>query len=159
MSVKISPESIVGFLGPGTELTGGLSFTGSLRVDGLVRGGHLEGPTLVVGEHADLQGSIEVDDLSVQGRVKGDVLVRRNLEILPGGRVEGKVRLARPCLTLEEGGTLDGTIEILGSPAVPAVRGARSPESRSMFRIGTNSPVNGRPATGQVREVVTHGQP
>lgn len=112
MAKKIPTGSIVGYLGPGTELTGGVHFAQTFRVDGKVRGGHLTGETLIVGVEADVEGRIEVEVLSVLGRVGGEIHVRRRLEILPGGRVDGSVRMDSPGLVLEEGGTLEGTVDI-----------------------------------------------
>jgi cytoskeletal protein CcmA (bactofilin family) len=109
---KVPASSIVGYLGPGTELTGGLHFDHSFRLDGRVRGGHLTGKTLLVGAEADVEGKIDVEVLSVQGRVSGEVRVKHRLEIHPGARVEGEVYLENPCLNLEEGGTLEGKVEI-----------------------------------------------
>jgi cytoskeletal protein CcmA (bactofilin family) len=109
---KVPASSIVGYLGPGTELTGGLHFDHSFRLDGRVRGGHLTGKTLLVGVEADVEGKVDVEVLSVQGRVAGEIRVRRRLEIHAGGRVEGQVYLECPGLNLEEGGTLEGKVEI-----------------------------------------------
>jgi cytoskeletal protein CcmA (bactofilin family) len=110
---KVSTGSVVAYLGPGTQLTGGIQFEHALRLDGRVRGGRLKGHTLLVGTDADVEGRIEVDVLSVQGRVSGEIRVRERLEILAGGRVEGSVKIEGPGLVLEEGGSLEGNVEIL----------------------------------------------
>ena len=71
----------------------------------------------VVGPEADLDGEVEVDVLSVQGRVRGKIHVRQRLEVFDGGRVGGRIRLDGPYLMLEEGGVLEGEVEIAGGAA------------------------------------------
>ena len=68
------PQSrIDSLIGVGTEIEGNISFSGGLRVDGLVRGnitstGDQPG-MLVISEHAEVEGEIRVHHVMVNGKV------------------------------------------------------------------------------------------
>lgn len=82
-------------IGAGTTISGDISFTGGLRIDGEIKGnvhatGDLPG-TLVVSEHARIEGEIKVSHLVVNGTVDGPVSATEFLELQPRARVTGDV--------------------------------------------------------------------
>jgi cytoskeletal protein CcmA (bactofilin family) len=82
-------------IGSGTRIEGDVIFTGGLRVDGEVKGNVRaeEGKpgTLVVSEHARVEGEIHVAHCVVNGAVVGPVFAGESLELQPGARVTGDV--------------------------------------------------------------------
>jgi cytoskeletal protein CcmA (bactofilin family) len=82
-------------IGAGTTIEGNVVFTGGLRIDGAVRGsvsasGDQSG-TLVVSEHAHVDGEINVSHLVINGAVNGPIHSREFLELQPQARVTGDV--------------------------------------------------------------------
>ncbi len=82
-------------IGAGTTIEGNVTFTGGLRIDGEVRGsvsasGEQTG-TLVVSEHARIEGEVSVSHLVVNGTVNGPIRSNEFLELQPRARVTGDV--------------------------------------------------------------------
>lgn len=82
-------------IGAGTTISGDISFVGGLRIDGEVKGnvrsaGDQQG-TLVVSEHARIEGEINVSHLVINGTVIGPVQANEFLELQPRARVTGDV--------------------------------------------------------------------
>jgi cytoskeletal protein CcmA (bactofilin family) len=82
-------------IGAGTTISGDVSFVGGLRIDGEVKGNvHAAGDqpgTLVLSEHARVEGEISVSHLVVNGTVLGPVRATEFLELQPRARVTGDV--------------------------------------------------------------------
>jgi cytoskeletal protein CcmA (bactofilin family) len=90
------PQSRIDTLvGAGTTITGDIAFSGGLRVDGEIKGnvhGAEDGATtLVVSEHARVEGEIHVSHLVINGTVVGPVSSSEFLELQPKARVNGDV--------------------------------------------------------------------
>jgi cytoskeletal protein CcmA (bactofilin family) len=91
-----TPKSKIDTLvGAGTTITGDVMFSGGLRVDGEVRGNIRavgEQPsTLVVSEHARIEGEIVVSHVVINGTVLGPVVSSSFLELQAKARVTGDV--------------------------------------------------------------------
>ena len=99
-------EEITGFLDQGTELTGELQFSGTLRLDGNFHGSIARGDHRTIGEHAIVHADIKVGEIEIYGQVFGNVEVERQAEIFPTGRLHGD--LLTPVLIVQEGGVMDG---------------------------------------------------
>jgi cytoskeletal protein CcmA (bactofilin family) len=90
------PQSKIDCLiGAGTKVDGNITFSGGLRVDGEIRGNITvekgKQGTLVVSEHARIEGEIVVSHLVANGTMVGPVHVRESLELQPNARVTGDV--------------------------------------------------------------------
>ena len=82
-------------IGAGTTVEGNITFTGGLRIDGEVRGnvctaGDHPG-TLVISEHARVDGEVVVPHLVINGTVNGPVRSTDSLELQPRASVAGDV--------------------------------------------------------------------
>jgi len=98
------------YLDAGSVLTGELRFAGSVRLDGRVEGQIHAGQTVIVGEHAEIDASIEADTLEVYGTVVGDIRVARRTLLHKTARVEGEIQTAG--IVVEEGARFKGCILI-----------------------------------------------
>ena len=82
-------------IGTGTSLEGDVTFTGGLRVDGEIKGNvrGVDGQpaTLVISEHARIDGEIRVAHVVINGTVNGAVIVEDHLELQAKARVVGDV--------------------------------------------------------------------
>ncbi|MFZ2629376.1 MAG: polymer-forming cytoskeletal protein [Rugosibacter sp.] len=82
-------------IGAGTTVVGDVSFVGGLRIDGEVKGdvrGDPDKPsTLVLSEHARVEGEVFVSHLVLNGTVIGPVHASEFLELHTKARVTGDV--------------------------------------------------------------------
>jgi cytoskeletal protein CcmA (bactofilin family) len=82
-------------IGAGTTIEGSITFAGGLRVDGRVRGDVVaaEGQpgTLVLSEHAQIEGEIRVSHAVINGTVIGPVHAAEYVELQPKANVTGDV--------------------------------------------------------------------
>ena len=108
----------------GTQISGHISFSEGLRVDGIVNGNLLavEGhqSILVISETASVEGEIRADHVIINGSVTGPIHASELLELQPKAQIRGDVHykalemhqgatvagLLRPMLTAEEKPTL-----------------------------------------------------
>lgn len=90
-----SQNRIESLIGAGTVITGDITFAGGMRIDGEIRGNVqvAEGKegTLVISEHARIEGEITVSHLVINGTVMGPVNATEFLELQPRARVTGDV--------------------------------------------------------------------
>ena len=91
------PQSrIDSLIGAGTKIEGDVTFAGGLRVDGEVKGDVRSigegGGTLVISEHARIEGEIHVSHLVINGTIIGSVSSSEFLELQPRARVTGDVQ-------------------------------------------------------------------
>ncbi len=82
-------------IGAGTKIEGNISFAGGLRVDGEIQGNVTavadQATTLVVSEHASIEGEIRVSHLVANGAINGPVFATESLELQSHSRVRGDV--------------------------------------------------------------------
>lgn len=102
-------DSLVGF---GTRIEGDVSFSGGLRVDGEIIGKVIADPskpsTLVLSEHARVQGEINVTHLVVNGAIVGPVHVAEYLELQSKAKVIGDVHYKT--LEIQLGAIVEGKL-------------------------------------------------
>ena len=101
-----------------TELEGRLRCKQTLRIDGCIKGEIECEKTVLVGECAKVFASIEADDVTIAGRVEGDITARRKITLERSAVVVGN--LTTPGIVIEEGAKLKGRI-VIGSDAESAV--------------------------------------
>ena len=94
------------FLGEGTKFDGSLSFEGTVRVEGTLKGNIFAKDILIVGDNGKIEGEIEVDTIIITGYVKGNIRAARRVEISPPGKFYGKIET--PTFVLHEGAVFEG---------------------------------------------------
>jgi len=92
-------------LGSGTVLKGDISFEGMLRIEGKFEGS-ISGGALIVGEAADVNAEIEVETISVSGRLRGNVHCTDRAQLLSTAHVQSVLDTA--VLVVEEGAIFEG---------------------------------------------------
>src|SRR5574343_2005279 len=86
-------------IGAGTGVEGSLYFSGGLRIDGEVKGSvqAVEGAsssTLVLSEHARIEGAVIVAHLVINGTIVGPVSISESVEMQSKSRIVGDVDYA-----------------------------------------------------------------
>jgi cytoskeletal protein CcmA (bactofilin family) len=99
-------------IGATTRIEGNLFFSGGLRVDGSVRGNVAALPdqpgTLVVSEHARIDGEVQAAHVVVNGTINGPVDARESLELQSHSRVRGDVHYKS--IEIQQGAVIEGRL-------------------------------------------------
>jgi len=104
---KVKQDAISTFIGTKSEINGNLSFEGTIRVDGSLKGKITSGEgTLIVGETAKIEADINVGLAVVMGEVTGTVQAKKRIEIYKPARVAGD--LQSPVISMDAGVTFNG---------------------------------------------------
>ena len=92
---KRKASKLDSLVGKNSCVTGDISFSGGLHVDGVIRGavsGEVESlSSLTVSEHGTIEGQVRVARIFLNGLVKGDVYSTERVELASSARVEGNV--------------------------------------------------------------------
>ena len=103
-------KSVVGeintLLGRGSEFEGKLTFEGTVRIDGKLKGEVFSDDVLVIGEGALVEAEIDIGEIIIQGTVVGNIRAKRGIEIHAPGRVKGD--LTTPSLQVDKGVIFEG---------------------------------------------------
>ena len=115
-----------GFLEEGVKLEGKLEAPGTLRIDSYMKGVLVSEETLILGQHASVEGEITGNDVMIAGRFDGIIQARSKVEIQTKAIVTGEIHT--PCLIIEPGAVFDGRCHVVGStdPAKPITIPIRS---------------------------------
>lgn len=123
-------EQPVSRIAGGTRITGEISGTTELLIEGEVDGRVRLDGRVVVGEAGGVKGEIQARSVLVAGRVEGPVRGSERVEVGSTGRLEGDI--AAPRVTIAEGAFFKGKVEMGG-------REERRPETRPA-RSGLETP-------------------
>lgn len=107
--VEQSSENIT-LLGKGSDFKGIVSFDGTVRVDGHVEGEIHTTGTLIVGEHAVIEGIVSAGILMNSGKINGTVTAIEKVHILKPGVLVGDIRT--PVIAIEEGSRFHGMCDM-----------------------------------------------
>jgi cytoskeletal protein CcmA (bactofilin family) len=99
-------------IGAGTSIEGNLNFSGGMRIDGEVNGNVIAAPgkpsTLVLSEHAKVNGEVSVTHLVVNGTISGPVTASEYLELQGKAKVSGDVHYKT--LEIQLGAIVEGRL-------------------------------------------------
>jgi len=97
---------ITTLLGRGAVFEGKLTFEGTVRIDGRFKGEVFSDDVLVIGDGAQVEATIDVGEVIIQGTVVGNITAKRSIEIHAPGRVKGD--LHTPSLQIDKGVIFEG---------------------------------------------------
>ena len=103
---------IKAYLGSDALFKGTLNFEGTVRIDGKFEGTVNTKDTLVIGETGDMQAEVDVGTLVCKGKLKGNVVASKQIEMHAASKITGNVRT--PALNIELGAVLDGHLNMTG---------------------------------------------
>ncbi|MBI3479635.1 MAG: polymer-forming cytoskeletal protein [Nitrosomonadales bacterium] len=99
-------------IGAGTSIEGNLNFSGGLRIDGQVDGNVIatqgKPSTLVLSEHARVNGEVSATHLVVNGLISGPVFASEYLELQSKAKVNGDVHYTT--LEIQLGAIVEGRL-------------------------------------------------
>ena len=97
---------IIAFIGKGVKVEGKLIFDGTVRIDGQFKGEAESNGTLVIGEGALVEATLNIDTIVVSGEIRGVVNAKSRVELRGPGKVLGDIRT--PTLIVGEGVIFEG---------------------------------------------------
>jgi cytoskeletal protein CcmA (bactofilin family) len=100
------PREYTSHVNEGTEIDGKVTFTGTVLLNGRVRGEIVSNDTLVVGEKGVINATIRSGVVEVAGEVVGNITATERIELLASSRVYGDIEA--PVVTIDEGALLEG---------------------------------------------------
>lgn len=99
-------------IGVGTTIEGDLNFSGGMRIDGHVNGNVIAAQgkpsTLVLSEHARVNGEVTVTHLVVNGTISGPVSASEYMELQSKAKVNGDVHYKT--LEIQLGAIIEGRL-------------------------------------------------
>jgi cytoskeletal protein CcmA (bactofilin family) len=107
--VEQSSENFT-LLGKGSDFKGVVSFGGTIRIDGRVEGEIHTTGTLIVGEHAVIEGIVSAGVLMNSGKINGTITAVEKVHILKPGILVGDIRT--PVIAIEEGSRFHGMCDM-----------------------------------------------
>jgi cytoskeletal protein CcmA (bactofilin family) len=117
ISMAIDPERAdLSRISEESRISGKLNFQEPAEIDGEVEG-EITGGEIVIAPTAVVTARITAAKVTIGGQVKGEIVARERIELLPSARL--RCTIVTPTLVLTEGAQFDGDCRMLrGSPDV-----------------------------------------
>ena len=122
-----------GYISRSLKVTGTISGTGDLYIDGSLEGKiELGDRRVTIGEAGDVQAEVSAGEIRVMGSLEGVATAAERIEVAQTGSVEGEVTTKR--IKIEEGARFEGSVKISGSGKTAEKKGpvSVSPMARSV---------------------------
>ena len=97
---------------------------GSIRIDGTFSGIVFSESDVVVGETGNIKANIFGANVTVAGKIEGNIVAKGTLEVLASSVITGDVRCEK--LTVETGAVLRGNVGGLEDAAAPQLESAEA---------------------------------
>lgn len=97
-------------IGTGTTVDGKIRTQGSIRIDGKLTGEVHAAENLAVGLSGEIDGGLNGKNVTIGGKVKGNITAADKLVLEGKSSVRGDVRAAR--LVIDEGAQFDGRVSM-----------------------------------------------
>jgi len=121
---RATPKTIGTLVGAGTVIEGTLSYSGGLRIDGLVKGdvrcSNGEPAMVIISELGAVVGEVHAAHLVVSGKITGPVFASDVVELQPKAQVVGDVHYR--AIEIHHGAVVEGRLIHEGTDARPALK-------------------------------------
>ena len=121
---KVAVDNFEAYIGKSTQITGNITAQGSIRIDGTFSGIVFSESDVVVGETGNIKANIFGANVTVAGKIEGNIVAKGTLEILASSVITGDVRCEK--LTVETGAILRGNVGGLEDAAAPQLESAET---------------------------------
>ena len=120
-------------IGKSVIIKGELSGSEDLYVDGTVEGSiQLQGNNLVIGPNGQVRASLIAKDVTVQGKVEGNIRASNRADLRKSAIVSGDIATQR--IAIEEGAFFKGKVDIQKEP-LPAVTAPVKTEPKPAAKV------------------------
>ena len=121
---KVAVDNFEAYIGKSTQITGNITAQGSIRIDGTFSGIVFSESDVVVGETGNIKANIFGANVTVAGKIEGNIVAKGTLEVLASSVITGDVRCEK--LTVETGDVLRGNVGGLEDAAAPQLESAET---------------------------------
>jgi cytoskeletal protein CcmA (bactofilin family) len=113
------------FLGPNVTVEGTVSGSDPVTIEGTVKGKINLTGDLHIGVHARIEATVHARNVTVQGKLSGDVSADDRVELIASATVEGNIKA--PKIVVAEGARFRGSVDMGSSkPAAQAEPASKS---------------------------------
>jgi cytoskeletal protein CcmA (bactofilin family) len=92
-------------IGESSKITGYVESAGTILIEGTIIG-NLHGNKVILGEKSYVKGDISADNISIAGKIEGQVKGRESIEVKPTGHISGD--MATKHLSMMKGAIFNG---------------------------------------------------
>lgn len=96
----------INLIGQGTEITGDITCSGDLRIDGILTGNITSRGKVVVGETGKIKGEIACKNSDISGFIEGKITVAELLSLKATAKITGDIITSK--LAIEPGSRFTG---------------------------------------------------
>ncbi len=127
-------EEAVANIGKSISIKGDVLGDEDTVIEGRVEGRiELKNHHLTIGPNGDVQGEVSAKQVTIEGRVSGNVVATERIELRDSGRIEGD--LTTPRLLVQEGSQMNGKI------SMKPVSGMSAPHKQALGSAPGTPPV------------------
>jgi cytoskeletal protein CcmA (bactofilin family) len=126
--MKHNLKEINVFWGKDSGFKGKVISEGIFRLDGKLEGEIFHKGILIISETAVIKGKLEVNALTLNGLIEGEVTAKERVEILAKGKLYGNI--STPKLVIQDGGIFEGNCKM----------GTKSDNSNDLETAGKSIP-------------------
>ena len=108
--MKQNLEEINVFWGKNSGFKGRIISEGIFRLDGKLEGEIFHKGILIISETAVIKGKLEVNALTLNGLIEGEVAAKERVEIHAKGKLYGNI--FTPALVIQDGGIFEGNCKM-----------------------------------------------
>lgn len=122
------PASAATVIGPEARISGELTSSDNVRVDGKVEGKIKSSKHLIIGENGYVHAEVEAEVVTIRGKLEGDCHAQKKAEITGTGKVFGNINA--PVIAVAEGAVFRGAShmgEVKTTPVTKPGEGLPSP--------------------------------
>lgn len=110
----------------GTQITGDVTCSGDIRIDGLLKGTLISEGKVVIGTSGLVDGEVTCKNADISGEIKGKMTVRELLQLKATANISGDINTNK--LSIEPGANFTGTCN-MGT----VVNGIKNEEKEEVF--------------------------
>ncbi len=110
-TAQVVDANNVSHISAGTVVKGEMSSVADIRVDGSVQGKVYSKGRVVVGEEAEITGTLACNNVDFWGKIEGDIYVKDTFSLKGTASVNGNIHVRR--LQVEMGAQINGTCNMI----------------------------------------------
>lgn len=92
---NLKSSKIDTIIGPSTKFEGNINASGTIRLDGNLKGDIISETDVIIGESGNCNGNITASNVTISGNITGNIKCKELLEILPGGKLFGDIEAGK----------------------------------------------------------------
>jgi cytoskeletal protein CcmA (bactofilin family) len=134
-------EGEITVIGSGARLEGTVVSAGSLRIDGTVKGQINADGDVILSPQSKVEADIRAENVSISGRLLGNIIAKGKAELGRGGRIEGDV--TSRVLVVHEGAVFSGQ-SIMDQQAQRVLQGEQAQPPKAQAPGAPVAPTQGQ---------------